>query len=50
VFKLWESSWTYKLPLGICAREAGRQQRVQEFGLGGEVGCRLEGTWGDERA
>ena len=31
---------------------AGRQQRVQELGLGGKVGwcCRLEGTWGDERA
>ena len=31
---------------------ADRQQRVQELGLGRQVGwcCRLEGTWGDERA
>jgi hypothetical protein len=35
VFILWESSWTYALPLGIFAIEAGRQQRVQEFWLGG---------------
>jgi hypothetical protein len=50
VFILWGSSWTFAFPLGICARETGRQQRVQELGLGGGVGCRLEGTWGDERA
>jgi hypothetical protein len=28
----------FALPPGICAREAGRQQKVQEFVLGGQVG------------
>jgi hypothetical protein len=50
VFILWKSSWTYALPLRICAIEAGRQQRVKEMGLGGGVGFRLEGTWDDVRA